>query len=770
MLGKELAEVDPPSAAERDRNTLASIGEGIIALDTAGRITFVNRALLTSSGRSQRDCLGQPLSMLLREHELGSGRAVENAIALAMQRGGPIPPAHESVLLAADGTERAVEGSVSAIRSDTGAVVGAVLLIRDVREPHWHEQSLQEALSYADSILQTLREPFLVLDKHLRVKTANRAFYETFHVAMGETEGRLVHELGSGQWDIPLLCELLEEVLVSRRVVDEFRVEHEFPSLGKRVMLLNARPFPPDVERPDLILLAIEDVTARQRVDDALRTSEIRYRRLFESAKDGILILDANDGRIVDANPFMSELLGYGREEFLGKELWQIGLFQDKAENEAAFLELQREKYVRYDHLPLVDEHGRQAEVEFVSNVYEAHGGRFAQCNIRDTSERTRMERELQAQALALADLHRRKDEFLAMLSHELRNPLAPIASALQLLRMQETEISTQRHCRELIARQLVQLTQIVDDLLDVSRITTGMIRLRPELCEVREIVENAIETARPSIEERGHDFSLSLPSRPIWLRADPTRIGQVVTNLLTNAAKYTERGGRIDVRVLREGNECALSVRDSGVGIPPELLARLFDPFSQGARSLDRSPGGLGIGLFIVKRILELHGGSVAVSSTVGRGSEFVVRLPTAKPSAPPTAQPSGVQDRPKARRLLVVDDNVDAAEALAMLLRAFGHEVAIANDGPSALQLALRTRPQAVLLDLGLPIWNGYEVAARMRLEPRLRGTVLIAITGYGRESDRQAALEAGFDHHMVKPVELATIQGVLATLGGP
>jgi PAS domain S-box-containing protein len=285
------------------------------------------------------------------------------------------------------------------------------------------------------------------------------------------------------------------------------------------------------------------DITERKHMEEALRESEIRYRRLFESAKDGILILDISTLKITDANPFMTKLLGYSHDEFLGKELWEIGFFRDKGASQAVYRELQHRGYVRYEHLPLETKNGKTAEVEFVSNVYQVGQQSVAQCNIRDISERSRIERKLHQQSEALADLHRRKDEFLAMLSHELRSPLAPITNAVHMLRLQPHEDPLQQQARSIIERQLVQLTRLVDDLMEVSRITTGKVQLRHDRVAASDILGHAVESVRPLIDQNGHELTLSLPTQPIWLHADATRLEQVIVNLLTNAAKYTDPG-----------------------------------------------------------------------------------------------------------------------------------------------------------------------------------------------------------------------------------
>jgi signal transduction histidine kinase/CheY-like chemotaxis protein len=419
-----------------------------------------------------------------------------------------------------------------------------------------------------------------------------------------------------------------------------------------------------------------------------------------------------------------------------------------------------------------------------------ASGRRYAQTELRlaeELARRTAIVVENAKLYHALQEADRRKDEFLAMLSHELRNPLAPISNAVHLLRLQKNGDQLQKQARSIIERQVGQLTHLVDDLMEVSRITTGRVQLRHDRVVVNGIVECAVETARPLIDQRRHELTVSLSPDPIWLNADAARLEQVVVNLLTNAAKYTDEGGHIWLTVeLASGacsdrsasgghqppDEAVIRVRDTGVGVAPELLPRIFDLFTQAQRSLDRSQGGLGIGLALVQRLVEMHQGRVEAYSALGQGSEFVVRLPVlltpalsspAPPSTPKeTAEPTG-----PSLRVLVVDDNVDAAESLAMLLQLSRHQVCTAHDGPTALEAAFDFRPNVVLLDIGLPRMDGYEVAKKMRQQPVLKNVMLVAMTGYGQESDRQRSQEAGFDHHLVKPADFGKLQQILATV---
>jgi PAS domain S-box-containing protein len=380
-----------------------------------------------------------------------------------------------------------------------------------------------------------------------------------------------------------------------------------------------------------------------------------------------------------------------------------------------------------------------------------------------------------QKQATALAEMDHRKDEFLAMLGHELRNPLAPILNAAILLRLQNDkdrargiENSLLQKTASIIERQIGQLTSIIDELLEVSRITTGKIHLHKQRIAFGVVVQHAEATIRSLIDERQHVLAVSVPTEAIWLQADAVRMEQVMVNLLTNAAKYTDPKGHIWVTLQQEGTEAVLRIRDTGVGIAPEFLPGIFDLFTQAERTLDRSQGGLGIGLALVKRLVEMHGGTVKATSTAGHGSEFVVRLPVAPspdglPMSPPTRK---IESNGPSLRVLVVDDNVDIVTTLAMLVRESGHDVRTAYDGPAVLKLALDYRPNVILLDIGLPGLNGYEVAKQIRQQPEMQNTLLVAMSGYGLPSDLLHSREAGFDHHIVKPADFAKVLKILTT----
>ncbi len=393
---------------------------------------------------------------------------------------------------------------------------------------------------------------------------------------------------------------------------------------------------------------------------------------------------------------------------------------------------------------------------------------------VRDVSARAAiaLENARLHEEVRLAD--QQKNEFLSMLAHELRNPLAPIRNAVSVMQVRSPDQPELRWARDVIDRQVEHMVRLVDDLLDISRVTRGKIRLQLEPVEMGGVLTQALEVSRPMIQARQHHLELTVPEAPVWVRGDSARLAQVITNLLQNAAKYTPEGGQIHLELSGTAGQAICRVRDDGMGIPPDMLNAIFDLFTQVDRSLDRSEGGLGIGLTLVRRLVEMHGGCVSASSDgPGQGSEFVIRLPRlaaeeVKPA--PARRRTPRSGRAWQARVLIVEDNADTAESLAMLLRLDGAEVQIASDGPQALDVVAEYQPTVVLLDIGLPGMDGFELARRLRAHPSTADAFLVALTGYGQADDRSRAQEAGLDHHLVKPVDYTTLRDLLASLPAP
>jgi PAS domain S-box-containing protein len=521
------------------------------------------------------------------------------------------------------------------------------------------------------------------------------------------------------------------------------------------------------------VVLVFRDITERRRAEIALKESEERFRLLVEGTQDyAIFMLDPR-GHILSWNAGAERIKGYKADEIIGKH---FSCFYTAEAMEKGWPEQELKKAEANGRFEdegwRLRKDGSEFWADVIITALRDEGGKLRGFSkiTRDLTERRQLERAT-IKAELIADLNRRKDEFLAMLSHELRNPLAPILNAVHILRLQSDDDPIQRQARAIIDRQVGQMTRLIDDLLEVSRITTGLIRLQQEHIDFRGVAERAVEAVRPLVLKNKHGLSLCMPPDPVWLLADSTRIEQVVVNLLTNAAKYTPEGGQIWLTLERDQGQAVLRVRDTGIGIAPEFLPMIFDLFTQADRSLDRSQGGLGVGLTVVMRVVEMHGGKIeARSEGLGRGSEFTVYLPLV--SLPPNeastlTKPVGrVSD---VRRLLVVDDSEDTADSAALLLRGFGHDVRVAYSAAAALEAAHAIRPDAVLLDIGLPEMDGYEVARRLRQNPELKGVLIIAVTGYGQEIDRQRSHEAGFEAHMTKPADMAKLEEALRNVTG-
>ncbi len=523
-------------------------------------------------------------------------------------------------------------------QSSGDQIGGVVATFIDVTTQKRSVQEVLQAKQHAEDVVDTVDVPLMILTPQLRVKSANEAYYRHFRAEPEQAEGRLLFTLGNGQWDLPQLRALVEDILPGDSSFTDFEVSNHFEALGNRVILLSGRR----LAHSDNILLAFHDITALKTVEQALREAD------------------------------------------------------------------------------------------------------------------------------------RRKDEFLAMLAHELRNPLAAICSGLEVQKISDTGDAVATLTHDILQRQAKQLVRLVDDLLDVSRITRGKVDLSKERIDLADVIRSALAICAPLIERAGCSLKVEATDSLV-VDADAVRMTQIVSNLLNNAAKYSPDGGRITIRLARDAGEAVIAVRDSGIGITAESLPKIFDLFVQGDNPSTRSQGGLGIGLTLVRNLVELHGGRIAARSDgIGQGSEFVIRMPLAPDPAAPTASGAYPDARqppvrtPRPIRVLVTDDNHDSADSLAMLLRLQGHDVRVAYSGPEALQAMDKDVPHVALLDVGMPTMDGYELARRIRAQPHLRAVVLVAVTGWGQEKDRQLSAAAGFDHHLMKPISLESLTPLLPVHG--
>ncbi len=500
------------------------------------------------------------------------------------------------------------------------------------------------------------------------------------------------------------------------------------------------------------------DITERKRAEEATA----RLAAIVESSDDAIVSKDLHSV-ITSWNAGAEQLFGYTADEVIGRSI-TILMPPERVNEEPGILQriLRGERTHHYETVRR-RKNGTLVEISLtVSPIIDSHGKIVGASKIaRDITDRKRAER-------ALLEADRQKNEFLATLAHELRNPLAPIRNSLNILSLMHRDDPTAVRVQEMMDRQVNHMVRLVDDLLEISRITTGKIELRLEPVEIASVIRSAVETSLPLIDAGRHQLATMLPPEPLTVDGDPVRLAQVVANLLNNAAKYTNAGGQIWLAVSRQAGDVVISVRDNGIGMSAELLPHVLEMFTQAERNKKHPQDGLGIGLALVKRLVEMHGGQVvAKSEGEGRGSEFTIRLPLSQKQLPIQAavpKVDGNQRFTARQRILVVDDNRDAAMSLGMLLKILGSDVETTHDGRSALKAFETFRPSVVLLDLGMPDMSGYEVARRMRELPDFQDVILVALTGWGQEEDKQRTLEAGFDHHLVKPVNLDALQMLL------
>jgi PAS domain S-box-containing protein len=771
--------------------------------------------------------------------------------------------------------------------------------------------------SYADSIVRTVREPLLVLDADLLVKTASRSFYTFFKASPEDTIGRVIYDLADGQWKIPALKKLLDRTHLKGGEFDDFPVEYNVLGMGFRRMLLTGRRLEEPEKLEQLILLAFEDITERchleaevirqrewleialssigdgviatdiktqvtfmnptaermtgwtmadatnkplaevfnivnektrqlsespvvrviregllvgmanhtvliskdkseaqiedsaapvfdkagkitgvimvfhditprRRMENVLRVSEVRYRRLFESAHDGILILNSTTGRIEDVNPFLLDLLGYPREHFIGKELWQIGLLPDAEVSKRAMEALQRDGHIRYENLPLANSGGHRIPVEFVSNVYQEADTTVIQCNIRDISDRRRheLEREAllaneQAARMEAEAANRTKDLFLATLSHEMRTPLNAIVGWASLLKRANYQDEELKEGIDAIDRSAKAQSRLIEDVLDVSRIVSGKLRLELRPAQLVKIIAAAIEVVQPAADAKNITIETHLDALAGEVTCDPSRIQQVVWNLLSNAIKFTPKGGSVRVTLGKGRSTAKIQVIDTGRGIEADFIPYVFDRFRQADSTTRRKYGGLGLGLSIAKQLMELHGGTVKVESDgVGKGAIFTVEMPiralaTHIVDEEPDIELSALdlaELRLDGLRVLIVDDEPDARRAATRVLETAGAIVTIAGSVQEAMDSILKHCPEVLISDIAMPEEDGYDLIRRVRAAGHnARDLPAIALTAFAHKEDQRRALLAGFQVHVPKPVDPHDLVVVVGSLVG-
>jgi PAS domain S-box-containing protein len=749
--------------------TLRSVGDGIISTDAEGRVRFMNPIAERLTGWSQGDARGQPLDGIFRILNEYTRATVESPVAKVMREGTVVGLANHTLLIARDGTELPIEDSGAPVFGADGALAGVVLVFRDATA----ERQAQRLLSASE---QRFRGAVDAVQGVLWTNTPEgqmRGEQPGWAALTGQTQEQYQ---GFG-WAAAVHPEdaqpSVDAWMEAVRLKQPFHFEHRVrDSSGQwRAFAIRAVPlFDAGGAIQEWVGLHT-DVTPQREIEQRLRERERRFSQMAQSIPQMVFIYNAD-----------------GTPAFFNSQ-WQqyTGVVDFEAMRDVSARVIHPEDFQRSSStwertLTSGEPYEAELRIRRQDGVYRwflvrANADRddrghiidwFGTCTDVDASKK--VEDDLRRTEASLREADLRKDVFLATLSHELRNPLAPIRTAARLLELPTLSAGDLERARSVITRQVRHMAMLLEDLLDVSRITRGNLTLKQELVMLQPRVADAIETAQPMIDGQRHVLEVHLPAQPVQLQADPVRLVQIIANLLTNAAKYTPAGGRITLRAQLEDGILMLSVRDSGIGIAPDNLSRVFEMFTRVSSAGDRTDAGLGIGLALVRGLVELHGGSVeAHSEGIGMGSEFRVRLPKAvalarEPDATPSPDPSQAPGS-GAMRVLVADDNRDAAETLAMLLGFSGHEVTFCHDGIEAFNRIGASRPTVAILDIGMPGLNGYQVAQRVRAQPWGTQVCLIALTGWGQKEDQDAARQAGFDHHLTKPVDLPELEKLLA-----
>jgi PAS domain S-box-containing protein len=759
----------------RAARLLASIVESsedaIISKSLDGIIQTWNAAAERLFGFTAEQAVGRHISLIIPPDH-----AAEEDRIIATLKAGQRIEHFDTVRVRSDGKRVLVSLTISPVKDGAGRVIGASKIARDItgqRQAEERERRLLAESAAANAKFRAFFEQGAlfagIMDLDGTIIEPNRLSWEE----CGYTREQIVGKpLWEGPWwtHSPALAQRIKAASAQAAAGQTFWAEVPYfvADGSERVADVTILPITDEAGRVLFLALTGIDVTDRKRAE----ADRQKFVTLIENSTDFIGMCD------LQGVPFYVNRAGL-------KMVGLDGIEQARRTPVRDFFFPEDQSRITDTFFPSVLKKGHgEVEVRFrhfktgearwmaykVLTLADAAGQAVGLATVsQDITERRRLEDSLRKLASDLSEADRRKDEFLATLAHELRNPLAPIRNALQIIRL-SPDRQAREQARTLMERQLAQMVRLVDDLLDVSRITRGTLELRKERVPLSAVVSSAVETSRPMIDHLGHELKLTLPAQPVMVDADLTRLAQVISNLLNNSAKYMDRGGHIWLTAERQGSDVVLSVKDTGIGIAADQLPRLFQMFSQVDGSLERSQGGLGIGLTLVKRLVEMHGGRVeARSEGVGKGAEFVVRLPVVVGALGPQAP--GEKDEPPALksslRILIVDDNRDGADSLALLLRIMGNETRTACDGEQGVAGAGEFRPDVVLLDIGLPKLNGYEACRRIREESWGKSMVLIAVTGWGQEDDRRRSREAGFDRHMVKPVDPQDLVKLLAGL---
>lgn len=755
---------------ERLQVTLASIGDAVMTTDIEGRVTGMNPVAESLTGWTMSEAKGLPLEEVFRIVNESTRQTVENPAAKSLRDGVVVGLANHTVLIAKDGAEHPIDDSAAPIRTKKGEVIGCVLVFRDVTERRETERSLQES----------------ELRYRLVGQAANDAIWDwdllTNHVFWNEGVSRVFGyapaEIGeSADWwtehihpeDRLRISDGIHHAIDG--TAESWRDEYRFLRANGSYAHVSDRGYIVREEgKPVRMVGSMLDLTERKEAQKALQAAEERFDFVRRSSGVGFWYCDL---------PF--DVLQWDEQVKTHFHLppdaqVTINTFYEKihpADREptrTAIDESIKQK-TRYDvfYRTVDSSSGAEKWIRAIGRTTYDSGGspiRFDGVTI-DVTEQKRTESQLREVAAALSEAGHRKDEFLATLAHELRNPLAPIGNALQLLRL-SSDAPTLEHARNVMDRQLTHMVRLVDDLMDVSRITRGKVDLRKEPVPLSTVIHSAVETSRPLLESMGHSLRTVAPPTSLMVDADLTRLAQVFSNLLNNAAKYSDPGSKITLTASQEAKEVVIRVKDAGIGIASDQLPHIFDMFMQVGRSFDRSQGGLGIGLTLVKRLVEMHHGTVeAKSEGVGKGSEFIIRLPLLSSGAKTTFKSQNEKlELNTSLRILIVDDNKDAANSLAMMLKLMGNITQTAHDGEEGVRLAKETRPDLILFDIGMPKLNGLEACQLIRQQPWGKAIAMIALTGWGQEEDRRRSQDAGFDYHLVKPVDINTLLQILET----